>query len=48
MTLEEYFGDWAEVLDIREADRLVNKLVNSRLTVCPLPKNIFKALDFVL
>ncbi len=43
MTLEEYFGDWAEVLDIKEADRLVNKLVSSRLTVCPLPKNIFKA-----
>lgn len=43
MTLEEYFGSWAEVLDIQEADRIIKKLVGSKLSVCPLPKNIFKA-----
>ena len=41
MTAEAYFGDWGRVVDIREAKRILNSL--SGKSVCPLPKDIFKA-----
>ena len=41
MTIEEYFGDWKRVLDIKEADRLVKQVCNA--SICPQPKDIFKA-----
>lgn len=43
MTIEEYFGDWADIVDLREADRVVRKLSTSKKTVCPQIKDIFKA-----
>lgn len=43
MTIEEYFGDWADIVDLKEADRVVRKLSTSKKTICPQIKNIFKA-----
>ena len=43
MTIEEYFGDWSNVLDLKEADRILKKLSASNCTVCPQIKDIFKA-----
>lgn len=43
MTVEEYFGDWSEVLDINMADVLLKKAVSYHKTLCPLPRNVFKA-----
>lgn len=43
MTIQEYFGDWSEVLDLKEADRIIRKLSASSHTVCPPVRDIFKA-----
>lgn len=43
MTVEEYFGDWAKVIDTREADSVMRKLAGSRQKICPHLKDIFKA-----
>ena len=43
MTIEEYFGDWCKVIDLKEADRLMKTLVHSKERVCPEPINVFKA-----
>ena len=43
MTIEEYFGDWSKVLDLREAERLIRKLQKEKLPVCPRIKDVFKA-----
>ena len=43
MTIQEYFGDWAGVVDLNEADRILRKLSASGKTVCPQIKDIFKA-----
>lgn len=42
MTVEEYFGDWCPVIDLKEADRILRKLRQSK-TLCPTLKDIFKA-----
>ena len=42
MTIQEYFGDWSDVIDLNEADRIIRKLSASK-DVCPLPKDVFKA-----
>ena len=43
MTIEEYFGDWSKVVDLREADRIIRKLLASNCVICPQLKDIFKA-----
>ena len=43
MTIEEYFGDWSNVIDLKEADRIIRKLSASKYMVCPNVKDIFKA-----
>ena len=43
MTIEEYFGDWSKVVDLKEADRIVRKLSASNCVICPQLKDIFKA-----
>lgn len=43
MSIEEYFGDWARIIDIREADRILRKLSVTKQMVCPRIKDIFKA-----
>lgn len=43
MTIQEYFGDWYKVIDIREADRLIRKLSVSKQMVCPSVRDVFKA-----
>ena len=42
MTKQEYFGDWAGVVDLQEADRIVRKLSASH-HISPQLKYIFKA-----
>ena len=41
MSIEEYFGEWSKVIDLKEADRLIKKLSSQR--ICPQAKDIFKA-----
>ena len=41
MTIQEYFGDWAKVIDLKEVDKILKKVASSN--TCPLPKDIFKA-----
>ena len=43
MTIEEYFGDWTKVLDVKEADSILRKISYSRETVCPRIKDVFRA-----
>lgn len=44
MTAKEYFGDWAEVVDMKELYRVVSWIGKlDKTTLCPSPKNIFKA-----
>lgn len=43
MTIEEYFGDWVNVVDLEQADSIMKKLISSKDKVCPEIKNIFKA-----
>lgn len=43
MTIQEYFGDWCKVIDVREAERITKRLVESRQVICPRIKDIFKA-----
>lgn len=43
MTIEEYFGDWQKVIDLKEAKRVVNLLARQEKAVCPEIKDIFKA-----
>lgn len=44
MTIDEYFGDWMNVLDRKETVKIMNwlKTTNSS-TLCPSIKNVFKA-----
>lgn len=44
MTIEEYFGDWQKIIDIKELNTVLGKLnkMNSSL-ICPTLNNIFKA-----
>lgn len=41
MGIEEYFGDWSKVIDLKEADKVM-KIVYKQ-PICPSLKNIFKA-----
>ena len=43
MTIEEYFGDWSTVVDLKEADRITKRLSASQHLICPSLKDIFKA-----
>lgn len=43
MTIEEYFGDWCQVIDINYAERLHRNILKDKHLLCPLPKDIFKA-----
>ena len=43
MTIQEYFGDWSRVVDLKEADNNVKRLISSGNIICPDVKNIFKA-----
>ena len=47
MTIQEYFGDWSEVIDLNEADRLMRRLnalsCQENKVICPQLKDIFKA-----
>lgn len=43
MTVEEYFGDWQYVVDLKEADRILKRLISSGKRTCPKVKDIFRA-----
>ena len=45
MTIEEYFGDWSKVVDLKEVESIMKKLSTSSrtYTICPQIKDIFKA-----
>lgn len=46
MTIQEYFGDWSEVVNLQEADDIMKKLSNMTVhnnSICPQLKNVFKA-----
>lgn len=43
MTIEEYFGDWSKVVDLKEADRILRKLSASNRVICPQLQNVYRA-----
>ena len=43
MTIEEYFGDWNSVVDTNEVNRIIKRLLTSKVPICPTLKDIFKA-----
>lgn len=43
MSIKEYFGDWANIINLEEADSIMRKLASSKVKVCPELKDIFKA-----
>ena len=43
MTIQEYFGDWSKVIDLKEADGILRKLSASNHVICPQFSDIFKA-----
>lgn len=43
MTIHEYFGDWAKVINLSEAEKIVKRLSCSNQLVCPQIKDIFRA-----
>ena len=43
MTIEEYFGDWSKIVDLKEADRILKSLTLSKQSICPQFKDIFRA-----
>lgn len=45
MTIQEYFGDWCPMIDLKEADRITRLLASSGRVVCPQIKNLFKAFE---
>lgn len=42
MTIEEYFGDWCEYIDLEMADNIKNTLLKSNMVICPKLSNVFK------
>ena len=48
MTKEEYFGDWSEIVDLTEAERIIKHLssmlsYHDNYIICPQLKDIFKS-----
>lgn len=43
MTIEEYFGEWSAIVDLKEANKILKNLTSSGKSICPYPKDIFKA-----
>ena len=43
MTIEDYFGDWSKVVDLKEADRIARQLSASTYSICPKLNDVFKA-----
>lgn len=43
MSIKEYFGDWADIIDLKEADKIMRKLAVSKEHICPELNNVFKA-----
>ena len=39
MTAKEYLGDWADIINVQEADRILRKLSASNHIICPQLKN---------
>lgn len=44
MTIEEYFGDWAKVIDLKEVEKIMKRLSGTK-RICPMQKDIFKAFN---
>ena len=42
MTIQEYFGDWSKVVDLKEADGILRKLSASHRIICPQLQDVFK------
>lgn len=45
MTLEEYLGDWCKVMDVKMAKDILKKVIRTKETLCPKPKDVFKAFE---
>lgn len=43
MTIENYFGKWSKVVDLKEAERVTKILLKEKQVICPLVKNLFRA-----
>lgn len=43
MTIDEYFGDWSMIIDLKEVERIMKKLMPVKSSICPVLQDIFKA-----
>lgn len=43
MSIEEYFGDWSGIVNLKEADSIMKRLASSKVKVCPDLNNVFRA-----
>lgn len=41
MSIDEYFGEWSKVIDLKETDKIMKVLAKSKESVCPKLKDIF-------
>lgn len=45
MTIEEYFGEWRNVVPLEQIDGIIDTLRRANKRICPLFKDIFKAFE---
>lgn len=43
MSIEEYFGDWARIIDLDDVKKTIKNISSSKEVICPEPRDIFKA-----
>lgn len=43
MTIQEYFGDWSDILGLKMIQGIMKRLVTSKVPICPDLKDVFKA-----
>lgn len=43
MTIKEYFGDWAKIMDLEQINQIMHKLLPIKESICPTLQDVFKA-----
>ena len=43
MTIEEYFGEWSKIVNLKDAKNVLTRLTSLKSVLCPQIKNVFKA-----
>jgi uracil-DNA glycosylase len=43
MTIEEYFGEWSKIVNLKDAKSVLTRLTSLKSVLCPQIKDVFKA-----